>query len=158
MPISSALLQCPRSAIVQLCLFKAAFVAAFALERVHIGQITSRAAKEGLASLMRPQRPLSMNRSHPALPLRCDPNGYPSDRCGTKPRWCHEILRALFTVIYRGFIVFPRTSLIARPAYLTSDRLAKCQVTRADPRAGPSGEYRFRSDMRWGSIGKTRQR
>ena len=49
----------------------------------------------GLASLMRPMRPLSMNRSL-SSPLRRDPNGYRSDDRGTKPRWCHAILRALF--------------------------------------------------------------
>jgi hypothetical protein len=27
-------------------------------------------------------------------PLRCGPNAYRSDHCGTKPRWRHAILRA----------------------------------------------------------------
>jgi hypothetical protein len=54
------------------------------------GKIASRAAREGLASLMRPMRPLSMNRSHPPWPLRRDPNGYRGDHRGTVPRWCHE--------------------------------------------------------------------
>jgi hypothetical protein len=31
-----------------------------------------------------------------ATPLRCGPNGYRSDYRGTKPRWRHAILRAMF--------------------------------------------------------------
>jgi hypothetical protein len=79
-------------------------------------QATLRAAREGLASLMRPMRPLSMNRSYLASPLRCDPNGYRSDDRGTKPRWCHAILRAIVS------------RLATRTATLTLVRREKCQV------------------------------
>jgi hypothetical protein len=88
--------------------------------------------------------PLSMNRSHPAWPLRCDPNGHPSDHRGAIPRWCHAILRALscahvISCSHAGLVfarnlvftrnnVFPRASLIIRPVYLTSAQPAKCQA------------------------------
>jgi|HubBroStandDraft_6_1064221.scaffolds.fasta_scaffold192265_3 hypothetical protein len=86
-----------------------------------------------------------MNRSHPAWPLRCDPNGHRSDHGGAIPRWGHAILRAVLVVCPRQLVlarinvlarnevvprndVFPRTGPIMKPTYLTSARLAKCQA------------------------------